>query len=170
MNLLKVAAAVQRTGRTIEKGTGLICVVLFSGMTITALLGVFFRYVMQNPFQWTEEVARYIMIWLGFLAINMAMWRGEHIVIPLLTGRLGPGTARVVATLVNLMIGGFLVILLYQGWRMTANTMMTAQSMPVSMVWFYLAIPVSAGLTLIQTILVTVASWLPRPAAPQSEG
>ena len=43
-----------------------VVVVLFLAMTITVIIQVFFRFVIQSPLRWTEELARYLMIWLGF--------------------------------------------------------------------------------------------------------
>lgn len=40
-----------------------VVVVLFLAMTITVIIQVFFRFVIQSPLRWTEELARYLMIW-----------------------------------------------------------------------------------------------------------
>lgn len=160
-----------RVGIGIEKSTGLLCVVLFGGMVLTALVGVFFRYVMNSPFQWTEEVARYTLIWLGFMAINMAIWRGDHISIPLLVEKLPKPIAKVLSIVVHLLIAVYLYVLLTKGYQMTINTMMTAQSLPVSMFWIYLAVPVSALLSLAQVALRMIRIILTpadQPVSPRS--
>lgn len=41
---------------------------LMATMTVDCVLGVFFRYVVQDALTWTEETARYVMIWMGFKA------------------------------------------------------------------------------------------------------
>ncbi len=46
---------------------------LFFAMTVTVLIQVFFRFVLQSPLRWTEELARYLMIWLVLLASSIAM-------------------------------------------------------------------------------------------------
>lgn len=159
-----------RIGNGIEKGSGIFGVTLFGMMLISALLGVFFRYVMKSPFQWTEEVARYSLIWLGFMAINMGIWRGEHIAVDVLVQHLPGFMIKALALLVNILCGFFLVVLFYKGCLMTGRTMMTAQSFPVSMFWFYLAVPVSAGLSLIQTVLCSIRLFLVPNWRPETIG
>lgn len=150
----RVLDVVNRLGTVIEKSTGLVCVFLFGMMLLTALFGVFFRYVMKSPFQWTEEICRYTLIWLGFTAINMGIWREEHIRLPFLLKRL-PGTlSKCLSVVIQLLTAVYLYILLTKGYSMAAHTMMTAQSMPISMLWFYMAVPISALLSLAQVILL----------------
>jgi len=48
-------------------------------MTIDVLLGVFFRYVLNLPLNFTEELARYLMIWGASLAISLGISGGEHV-------------------------------------------------------------------------------------------
>jgi len=152
----RIIDVVIRLGTLIERSTGLVCVVLFAWMLLIALLGVFFRYVMHSPFQWTEEVSRYTLIWLGFTAINMAIWREEHIKLPFIVRMMPASVAKCMALVGNLLIAFYLYILLTKGYHMTVNTMMTAQSMPISMFWFYIAVPVSALLSLAQITLLSI--------------
>jgi|GEM_PF-361395 len=163
----RVLGTVIRLGTVIERSTGLACVVLFGTMIVTAILGVFFRYVMNNPFQWTEEIARYTLIWLGFTAISMAIWRKEHITIPFLVEMLPGPVSKCLSVAVHLLIGAYMYILLTKGYRMASNTMMTAQSMQISMYWFYLAVPVSALLSLVQITLSLIRTVI-SPAHPKA--
>ncbi len=142
-----------KIGYSIEMGSGFFCVVFFAAMTFVVILGVFYRYVMKDPFQWSEEVARFLMLWLGFLAINIAFRRSEHIAIDTLVKALPSGVSKVLNYLVHLMIGFFLIVLLAKGYRMTTGTIMTAATMPISMFWIYLAVPLGVLLTLIQLFL-----------------
>lgn len=50
-----------------------VVVVLFLAMTITVIIQVFFRFVIQSPLRWTEELVRYLMIWLVLMASAIAM-------------------------------------------------------------------------------------------------
>ena len=164
-NASRVLDWVTRLGTGIEKTTGFVCVMLFAFMVITALLGVFFRYVMHNPFQWTEEIARYTLIWLGFTAINMAIWRQEHIAIPFLLHKLPGPLSKSLSVAGHLLTAVYLYVLLTKGYHMTVNTITTAQSMPISMFWFYLAAPVSAILSLAQITLSMIRAILTPAAA-----
>ncbi|MBW1788189.1 MAG: TRAP transporter small permease [Deltaproteobacteria bacterium] len=142
-----------RVGSYIEKGSGFFCVLFFAGMTFVVILGVFYRYVMKDPFQWTEEAARFLMLWLGFLAINIALRRNEHIAIDTVVKALPPTVSKPIDYLIHLLMGFFLVVLLVKACGMTFGTIMTAASMPISMLWIYLSVPLGILLTLIQLLL-----------------
>ena len=107
----------------------------------------------QNPLQWTEELARFLMLWTGFLAMNVAMHHGMHLKIDALVNVLPNWMKHVLGYVCDILIGCFLVILVFKGYGMTKNTMMLASSMKLSMVWIYMAVPLGAFLTLIQHVL-----------------
>lgn len=142
-----------KTGLIIEKICGAFCVLCFAAMTLVAILGVFFRYVMQSPFMWTEEVARYLLVWMGFIAINIALRQDLHIKVELLPKFVPPVVAKIVSYLVDVLIAFFFIVLLKQGYLLTINNMMTASMFPMSMAWILAAVPVAAALTLIQLFL-----------------
>ena len=74
----------EKIGLAIEKICGVLCVFCFAAMTVIAISGVFFRYVMQSPFMWTEEAARYLLVWLGFTAVSIALRQDKHIKVDVL--------------------------------------------------------------------------------------
>ena len=57
------------------------CVVLMSIMTIIVFIQVIARYVFQNSLSWSEELARYIFIWLVYLGISYGCQMRKHIKI-----------------------------------------------------------------------------------------
>ena len=152
----RIIAIADKTGLMIEKICGALCVFCFAAMTLVAILGVFFRYVMQSPFMWTEEVARYLLVWLGFTAINIALRQDRHIRVEILPKLVPPVVAKIVSYLVDALIAFFFIVLLKQGYLLTINSIMTAATFPLSMSWVLVAVPVAAGLTLIQLFLSIV--------------
>ena len=146
----------ENLGRFIEMAAGAWCVICFVAMTLVALMGVFFRYVMQNPFMWTEEVARYLLVWMGFTAISIALRQGRHIKIEIAEKVAPKPVAKFLNYLVDALIALFMGVLFYQGVLMTANNMLSASTFPLSMEWIVVAVPVGAGLTLLQLFLGVV--------------
>jgi TRAP-type C4-dicarboxylate transport system permease small subunit len=136
-------------------------------MTMIAILGVFFRYVMQSPFMWTEEVARYLLVWLGFTAISMALRQNRHIRVDVMAAIAPPLVQQIVGYVVDVLVAVFFMVLLWQGWLMTKNNIMAASTLPVSMTWIYAALPVAAVLALFQhgmnVIRKTAARFIPDP-------
>lgn len=54
-------------------------VVAFSTMGIALLSQVFFRYILNSPLIWSEELARYLLVWVTFLGINYGIRHRAHI-------------------------------------------------------------------------------------------
>jgi TRAP-type transport system small permease protein len=151
--LTQIIAASDKLGYFIEMTSGTFCVLLFAAMILVTLLGVFFRYVMLNPFEWTEELARFLMLGLSFLAINIALRKREHIAIQFLAQKLPNKISKVLDYFVDILIGLFLIVLMKQGYLMATRTLLTTSTLNISMFWIYLTVPLGAFLTLLQLIL-----------------
>ena len=52
---------------------------------------VFARYVINDPFQWSEEVARLALIWMTFISAAFVMAEGRHIAVDMISSRVGDG-------------------------------------------------------------------------------
>ena len=70
-----------------------ICV-LMGAMVINVLWQVFTRFVLRNPSSFTEEAARYMMIWVGLLGSAYATGKKSHLALDLLTAHLQGGRKR----------------------------------------------------------------------------
>ena len=149
----RTVALADKIGLIIEKVCGAVCVICFVAMTVVAIMGVFFRYVMQSPFMWTEEVARYLMVWLGFTAINIAMRQDRHIKVEVLPKLVPAVAAKIIGYLVDALMVFFFFVLLKQGYLLMINNIMTASTFNLSMSWILAAVPAAAALTLIQLFL-----------------
>ncbi|RDB42988.1 TRAP transporter small permease [Halomonas sp. DQ26W] len=123
--------------------------VVFAGMA--ALIGVITLQVVSRVFfsavGWTEEVARFLLIWITFLGATLAFQRGRHIavtfVVEALPGRLQQ-LLRVAAVLVVL---GFMVALIIIGHRyMQVQSFQKSASLRLSMTYVYAVIPISAAI------------------------
>jgi TRAP-type C4-dicarboxylate transport system permease small subunit len=160
-------------GAWIEKISGLVSAILLILMTLVANLGIVFRYVMNQAFEWTEEVSIFCMLIVVFLSINTAFRRNEHIAITSFAGSLPGPYKKLLSYLCLLLVAFFLVMLMIQGYGMASRTLMTAGTIPVSMRWIYLFVPVGALLTMIQLVLKVIIllskdlGWVTRKEPPQ---
>ncbi len=163
-----IVATADKIGLIIEKICGAFCVLCFAAMTLVAISGGFFRYIMQSPFMWTEEVARYLLVWMGFTAINIALRQDRHSKVEIIAKLVPPTVAKLLSYLVDALIAVFFIVLLKQGYLLTVNNMMSASTFHLSMSWILVAVPVAAALTLIQLFLSLVKKIFSE-FAPQSE-
>lgn len=58
-----------------------ICIVLMFTMTIIIFIQVIMRYVFQNSLAWSEELARYLFVWLIYIGISYGCKLMKHIKI-----------------------------------------------------------------------------------------
>lgn len=62
----------------------LLAIALLSVVIVTMAAQVIWRYVLQSPLSWSEEVARLAMIWLTFIAASFVLATRQHIVVDLI--------------------------------------------------------------------------------------
>jgi TRAP-type C4-dicarboxylate transport system permease small subunit len=139
----------------VERIAAIPCMIAIGGMTVIVIVGVIFRYVLMNPLGWTEEAARYLMIWAASLAISLGIMKGEHVGISLLVNAFSPNLQRWIGVFVNLMILAFLWVLTERGYLIAINGKnQFAPLLGVSMVWSLAAIPMAGLLAMFQTFFL----------------
>ena len=147
-----------------------ICAILLILMTLDLLMGVFCRYVLLNPFIWTEEVSRYMMIWVAGLAMSSCIKRGEHLTIRFLVDFFPCGVAFVLDLFLRVILFGFLVILTWYGVDLVhSNLKFSSQALDISMAFPVSVVPVSGALMLIQLVIVTHLRLTSRGKEKESE-
>jgi len=63
----------------IEKIQKYLCISMLVGIVIGTVLQVFSRYVLQNPYMWTEELARTLGIWLVMVGAGVVLKNDDHV-------------------------------------------------------------------------------------------
>lgn len=145
LSALDRAAAVQ------AKLLGAALVILGMAMSLLIFAQVFFRFVVFVALPWTEELARYLMIWMAMLGAPLALRLDQHIGVGLILERL-PRRARLWVTLVTCLVTMiFMGIVGWQGWVLcTKNLTQVSPAMQMPMAITYLAIPVGGACMLLE--------------------
>ena len=90
------AHAATRNVRTVaDRSLGWVLVALMGIAVLNVLWQVFSRYLLKNPSSYTEEAARYLLVWITLLGAAYAVGARGHLAIDLLPGKL-TGTPRCV--------------------------------------------------------------------------
>lgn len=136
-----------------------ILVFLFSILVLTVVLQIFFRFVINISFGWSEELARYLLIWIAWIAASYAVHKSAHIRVEIAKDLLKNKLKKVVEVVVLLVCLGFAVFLAVEGTQFVLAIKMTQQVTPslgIKMWLVYLAVPVGGtlmGVRFIQQIL-----------------
>jgi TRAP-type transport system small permease protein len=69
---------VERTARVVERWLEVVTSTLLVAMVLVILAQVLFRYVLNLSLAWTEEVGRYLFVWICLLGASLAYRMGQH--------------------------------------------------------------------------------------------
>src|SRR5690606_20892497 len=83
--------------------------------TVCVILQVYFRYVLNAPLPWSEELARYAMVWGAFIGGPLAIRTGMNVGITFVTDRLPPALQRAALVINSLVVIVFLAGMVVYG-------------------------------------------------------
>ena len=131
-----------------------VSVALLASYFVLVLLQVFFRYVLNAPLFWSEEVVRGAMLWGVMLSSALVAATRGHIRVEVLELMLPPRGARAVIWAANVLTLCFGLILLWAGIQFVDRTWMQQSPVLDLPKWtVYLAIPIGAALESLLMIL-----------------
>lgn len=114
--------------------------ILVALVTVT-FAQVVFRYVLQAPLAWSEELARFLLMWLASLSAAYAFKTRSHFALRFVVDRFQPAVQRWLATGVTLAVVWFLAVFAWQSFKFTLEVRdMSAPATEMSM-----AIPYSSA-------------------------
>ncbi len=129
-----------------------ICGFLLFVMLACVLIQVVFRGILDFGLSWTEELARYTMVWLVYMGAVVSLWQGSHITIDLLIKKFPPKWQDYTKLISNLLIFFFLIVLFKEGRKLISSPIIRRQLTPglgISTSYLYSVIPVGAGIMLL---------------------
>ncbi len=98
--------------RVVDALTNGMVYLLLSIMVLNTAVSVFFRYILGNAFSWSEEVSRYLMIWMGFFGMSLATRDREHVGVSFVTNALPPVIRKILRYLADTVVVAFLLLLI----------------------------------------------------------
>jgi len=136
-----------------------VAIAIFWLMAGAVILQFFTRYVLNDSFAWTEEIAVYCLIGVVFVGSAMCVRLSRHIQVDLIYRYLPHGPARVLANLVlalQVTFFGYVSWLVYRYASLISDEMMVTVELPKSIV-FYTVLAGFVVMTL-RAIQVLIAS------------
>jgi TRAP-type C4-dicarboxylate transport system permease small subunit len=129
---------------------------MVAAITAVTFAQVFTRYVIGDPLIWTEEVARYLFVWITLIGAAAAVRSHGHYGLDMLR-HYAPPLRAALGLLTMLVVTAFLALLLYTGIAETRQAaLQMSPALQVRMHWAYLALPVGAALALFHVF----AHWM----------
>lgn len=148
--------------------------VLMGALVLCVVWQVISRYLLNAPSTFTDELARFLLIWVSLLGAAYLSGQNAHISIDVLSERLKPAARRNLAIFINLLIILFAFsVLVIGGGNLVYTTFIYLQLTPtlqIPMAIIYLIGPIF-GLLVTFYKLVDIRNLLhdSRPHAPETE-
>lgn len=138
--------------KKLDKILGGFLVFLMSIMVLAVLWQVFSRYIMDSPSSITEEMARYLLIWIGILGAAYASGQQEHLAINLLEEKLNKQNRKLLRIGIDLLIIFFCATVLIIGGvnlvYVNYDLGQTSAALEIPLYIVYLVVPLSGILVI----------------------
>lgn len=149
--------------RTLE----ILLMLMVAVLTLTVLWGVFTRFVLGHQVEYTDELARVLLVWVSMIGGALAFGEKAHLGVDYFVNKMHPEARKTLALIVQVVILLLAVIVfLAGGWNLAMGQM--AQQLP-TMPWMsrgmvYMAVPVG-GLFIVLFAVENMVSIIQTPAA-----
>ncbi|HKM93303.1 MAG TPA: TRAP transporter small permease [Prolixibacteraceae bacterium] len=133
--------------KKIDKVLEVVLIVLLLVLVVDVLWQVISRYILTSPSSFTDELAGYLLIWVGVLGAAYVAGLQEHLAIDLLLQRSSPKRQKVLTIIINILILLFALSVMVIGgiWlvvtRFKFGVISAALQLPLGYV--YLVVPLS---------------------------
>ncbi|CAG9166339.1 MULTISPECIES: TRAP transporter small permease [Cupriavidus] len=150
----KLIQGIVRLDDWVLKATLALCGALLAVMVAVAAAGVVCRFALHASLSWSEEFDAYLFVWLTCLGAAAGVKLRAHPQVRALADRMPSFTQKAIADLTDAVVVALGVILvLYGGEMISMMGTETAASLPISMTYPYLAIPVGGALLIFHSLV-----------------
>ncbi len=129
-----------------------LCVILMSLMTVIIVIQVIARYVFRNSLSWSEELARYIFIWLIYLGISYGCKLRKHIKIDAALYLFPKAIRKYVVIIGDIIFLGFSAYIAYTGFSYALGQTRVSSALHIPFQVVYASTFVGFGLAIIRQI------------------
>lgn len=131
-------------------------VIIMSILVIDVLWQVLSRYVLSSPSSFTDELAGFLLIWVGVLGAAYVTGQKEHLAIDLLIQKSKPETQKKLMIVVNTLIALFAISVMVIGgsWLMITRFQLSVNSaaLHLPLGYVYSVLPISGLLMLFYSV------------------
>ncbi|MCD6363789.1 MAG: TRAP transporter small permease [Synergistetes bacterium] len=146
-------SALSSTSKYLDAAALFCCGILLILMVVVVFAQIIFRFFIGSSLSWSEELARYSMIWLSFLGASAGVKRGAHVGVEFLLRSL-PEKKRILLTKLILALGLFFFLVVF--WKgifiLKIVRYQSSPAMGISMMYPYMAISVGSFISLIHIL------------------
>ncbi|MBE3580854.1 MAG: TRAP transporter small permease [Thermoanaerobacteraceae bacterium] len=146
---------------TAARGLSLLLGVLMMLMVVVIFAQVIARYVLHNSLSWSEEIGRYLFIWITFLGAVIGVKERLHVGVDVVVNAVPPGVRRILVLVGNSLMIVFVAYMLQGSFKLLElgwHQVSPATSIP--MLYPYLILPLASILMLVYLLVNAVLDWI----------
>lgn len=145
----------------LNKIFGYALVLIMSVMTIIIFWQVIARYIIGSSLAWSEELSRFLMIFMVLIGSSMALRNNDLIAVEILPEVLKGKAKKALVILTHLISMVFYVILIVYGLRVADSFgNQIAPGLGISMYFIYLSMPIGGVLLLLNSITCILEAFM----------
>jgi TRAP-type C4-dicarboxylate transport system permease small subunit len=135
---------------SLEKSLRITLLVLVGGIVATTMLQIVARFILMVSIPWTDELARYLMIWASFVGLGVAYRKRELICVAFFREKLRPHLVKVALLVSDLLCSIFTIVIVIYGVKLCLqNVGQVSPSMRISLGIIYAVVPLGCLLFLL---------------------
>jgi TRAP-type C4-dicarboxylate transport system permease small subunit len=139
----------------VVKGEAVVLIALVMVLTMVVFLQVVYRYVLTQPLHWSEELARYLFVWLSIFGATLGLQKRGHFGFDIFFQMLPKKGRHYVQLLINLLIGVVIFVIFFHGITLVKKTILQeSPAMGIPMGWVYASLPAGAALMGLHLIVI----------------
>lgn len=143
----------ERLDKFIVKVLFYACAILMFSMLAIITAQVLSRYIFGSSLTWSEELGRYIFVWMSFLGMAIGVKKGAHVALDILLKKLTGVSQKLLMLLNNALVLFFGVCLSYSGFQLFELGMkQKSPTLQLPMQFVYIVIPIS-GIILVYFVI-----------------
>ncbi|WP_254901740.1 TRAP transporter small permease [Thalassobacillus devorans] len=126
---------------------------LFIVILVVLVIQIFSRQVLDNPNTWSEQLARFLFVYVAYLAVSSEIKSDGHVRIEYFFDKLPVSIQNIIHYILQILIGAILIVMAYIGYEMSMRKLpVEIVSLNISYVYMYMALPVLSLLMLYRLI------------------
>ncbi len=140
--------------KILDKIEDTLLITMFVAMVSIIFFQVIMRYVFNNSLSWSEELGKFLFVWLSWVGISIGHRRREHIKITMLVDRLPEKAKKVTEILSEIILITICGITMFYGFTMIDIQMnIPYAGIKISTAWGYLSVTLGCGLFILRAIV-----------------
>lgn len=133
----------------------IILVTMFAVMVLVIFGQVIMRYIFNNSLSWSEELGKFLFVWMSWIGISIGAKRKEHIKITMFVDKCSPKNAMICNILSEIIVFLICLVTAYYGMKLVlSQAHVRFAGIGISMSWGYLSVVLGCIIMMLRNLAI----------------